>query len=266
MNTRSRPLSEAATAEAGNAGRLGRSPVLRAALLGISASLVGFTVIAAYTAWQTQIFTSMFIADAGVAVIVVPLWWGVRGLRFRHSATQPGRTMVADARIGRRIERTGLTHPTTWLMLREIGNPVPYGWQRVMWHPAVEETPENVRVMVRGKPARPGPTGPLVIELPGGVRLVPVGRVRRTPPKGYELTSRPGVHVELGSDGRPVVLRDDSPLPPHWWRRAPLLVLVGILAGGALGFAVGGAVTVLPGSVLLATLFLDGWTLTGGEP
>ncbi|MCK9904315.1 hypothetical protein MXD63_30245 [Frankia sp. Cpl3] len=266
MNARSRPVTETETVEAGSAGWLGRSPVLRAALLGISASLVGFMVIAAYTAWQTQSFTVMFTADAGVAVIVVTLWWGVRGLRFRHSATRPGHAMVADARIGRRIERTGLAHPTTLLILCEIGNPVPYGWQRVMWHPAVEEMPENVRVMVRGKPSEPGPAGPLVIELPGGVRLVPVGRVRRTPPKGYELTSRPSVHIELGSDGRPVVLRDDSPLLPRWWRRAPWLVLVGVLAGGALGFAVGGAVTVLPGSVLLAALFLDGWTLTGGEP
>lgn len=211
---------------------------------------------------------SIFLVYAAAAAVVVPLWWAMRGLRFRHAAEQPGRAMVAHPRIGKNTSGVGITHPSTWLILNDIGNPVPYGWQRVMWHPAVEEMPDEAEVIVRGRASASGPQGALVVELPGGIRLMPIGGIRREPPKRFRLASRPGVHVDLGPDGRLVIVRDDPPPRPRrwWWHRTPRLVLVGVLLGGALGFGMGGAVTVLPGAVLMSTILLTGWTLSAGEP
>ncbi len=285
----------------GRAARLGQRPVLRVALFGIAVALIGFTVIASYSIWRMprhhagERFTGVhdpaapsprgfpagpgadddddndalfiFLGYACAVAVIVPLWWGMRGLRFRHAAGQPGRAMVADPRIGRHTGGTGIAHPSTWLILNDIGNPVPYGWQRVMWHPAVEKLPDETEVIVRGRLSASGPVGTLVVELPGGVRLVPVGAVQREAPKRFRLTSRPGVNVVPGPDGRVVVSRDDPPLRPRrWWRRAPRLALVGVLLGGGLGCGVDGAVMVLPGCVLMSTVLLTGWTLSGGEP
>ncbi|MEX5637342.1 hypothetical protein [Parafrankia sp. FMc2] len=144
----------------------------------------------------------------------------MRGLRFRRAAEKPSHAMVAHLRG-------------------------PYGSQRVTWHPAVEEMPDEAEMTVRDRASESGPVGTLVVELPGGVRLTPVGGVRREPPKRFRLTSRPGVKVDLGSDGRIVIVRDDPPpRPRRWSRRTPRLVLVGALLGGALGFGLDGAATV----------------------
>ncbi|TCJ34338.1 hypothetical protein E0504_34420 [Parafrankia sp. BMG5.11] len=39
-----------------------------------------------------------------------------------------------------------------------------------------------------------------------------------------------------------------------------------VLLGGVFGFGQGGMATVLPGSVLMTTVALTCWTLSGGEP
>lgn len=210
---------------------------------------------------------SVFLVYAAAVAAGVPLWWAVRALRFRYAAEQPGRAMTAHPRIGHDTGGVGITHPSTWLILNDTGNPVPYGWQRVMWHPAVEEIPDEAEVIVRGRASASGLVGGLVVELPGGIRLTPIGGIRREPPKRFRLASRPGVKVDVGPDGRFVIVRDDPPpRPRRWWRRTPRLVLVGVLLGGTLGFGMDGAVTVLPGAVLMSTILLTGWTLSGGEP
>ncbi|WP_018637690.1 DUF3592 domain-containing protein [Parafrankia elaeagni] len=332
---------------AGRAGLIGRRPVLRVALLGISVALVGFTVIVSDTAWRTHRYDTararatavadgtvvedryyehfdlrarwvdasgrehvqrfevdhryrvgerftvaydpndpsprgfpadsgtdrdndiplLFLGYAAAVAVGVPLWWAIRGLRFRHAAEHPGRAMVAHPRVGKDTAGAGITHPSTWLILNDIGNPVPYGWQRVMWHPAVEQIPDRAEAIVRGRASESGPVGPLAVELPGGVRLTPIGKVRREPPRRFRLTSRPGVRVDVGPGGSIVIVREDPPPHPRrWWRRTPRLVLVGTLLGGALGYGLDGAVTVIPGAVLMSTILLTGWMLSGGEP
>ncbi|MCK9931670.1 hypothetical protein MXD62_31790 [Frankia sp. Mgl5] len=209
----------------------------------------------------------LFLVYAGAAAVVVPLWWGTRGLRFSYAARQPDRPMVAHPRVGRYTQRGWINYPSTRLVLYELGSPVPYAWQRVMWHPGIEEIPEKAEVTVRGESSASGLVGALAVDLPGGVRLVPVGRVRRHPPKRIELRPRAGVNAVLGPDGRIVVDRDDPPPRPHpWWRRGPRYLLVGVLLGGVFGFGQGGMATVLPGSVFMTTVVLTCWTLSGGEP
>lgn len=222
----------------------------------------GFPADPDETAAEDDLLVPVFLG----AVVAVPLTlvWVRRGLRFRLAARRPGRRTTARVRLGNRRPTIWRGPATTWLELA-----APDGtarWQRVMWHPALEEvhagSPEAGRtVTVHGSGRRPAG-----VTLSDGTRLVPLGRLREHRPPFVVFEDRGAVRVDLrdafvlpaGTSARPA-----SP----WWQGARAAAS-GAAAGAAAGLsATGGSVTGTVAFILFgATLLTSVWALSAPQP
>lgn len=186
--------------------------------------------------------------------------WGARGglyrLRRRRPTTRAKTTVLAGESRNAGPISLGLS---AWLVLEAQGERT---WQRVMWHPALHSLPEGTDIDVHGSL-----TGRrrVVAALPGGVWLVPVGRLRHRPPRTIELLDRDSSQTELDDLW---IFPAGTPVPPGapWWRRALALSLLGAAVGAGMGMAFGGGAAVLPLTLAMAAIVCNAWGLGGAEP
>ena len=208
------------------------------------------------TAAEDDLIAPVFLA-AAFALPMVGVW-GWRGLRFLLTARRSGRPMTARVHRGGHRAAAWRGPTTTWLELT-----APDGathWQRVMWHPALDDLPAGTPVSVRNRSRRPA-----VVTLPDGTRLVPLGRFRRRPPAG----------VSLGHEAVRADLRDAFLLPPgtvvrptYPWRHGALTAAAGVGLGAATGLALtGGTLIATVGFALCGTtLTTSVWALSAPQP
>ncbi|MEU6377599.1 hypothetical protein [Streptomyces sp. NPDC046909] len=188
--------------------------------------------------------------------------WVLRGLRFRVAAHRPGRPATALVRIGeRRAGPLGQGLPTTWLVL-DIDGEAAGGsrWQRVMWHPALDDLPDRVPVTVHGHRRA-------VIVLPDGTRLVPLGRLRRAAPSHTPLEAPSTVRGDLRDAF--VIPAGTVVRPAHsWWRPALPFTATGALLGTLAAFLnTGGTLTsVVACALAFSTLLTSAWALSAPQP
>ncbi|MBY8875873.1 hypothetical protein K7640_29000 [Micromonospora sp. PLK6-60] len=205
----------------------------------------------------------MPIVLAGLGTVLFALAWTVRGLLFRRAARRPGRLMAASVLAGDRPDGPPLTvGSTTWIVLADDRRRDPDRWQRVMWHPAVDSVRGTVPVTVHGDVST---NRRVVVELPGRVRLVPIGRLRHEPPKRVVLEDRADVGGGLDDF---VILPAGASLPRarRWWSRAVLFALVGAALGGGWGILVVGGLAGPLAAAAGAALLVNVWALAGAEP
>lgn len=206
---------------------------------GYEDDLVGWTVVGGFVA----------AALCGV--------WAHRGLRFRRSARRPGRPAKALVRVGERRAPLGQGLPTTWLVLGEKEGP---RWQRVMWHPALDELADRAPVTVHGRRTA-------VVVLPDGTRLVPLGRLRRVEPRHVTLEAPSTVRGDLRDSfviPAGTVVRPARP----WWRPAlPFTATGAVLGIGAAYLNTDGTlVPVVACALACATLLTSAWALSAPQP
>ncbi|WP_112469179.1 hypothetical protein [Streptomyces triticisoli] len=201
---------------------------------------------------------------AGIVAAGLCSVWAWRGLRFRWAARRPGRPMTATVCRGRQARGAGQLSESVWLTLTEPGREDgPVVRQRVMWHPALDDHTGPVEVTAHHKA---GTRGALVARLPDGTRLVPLGRLRRRPPRRVVLDTYATVRSSLRDSFTPV---DATALSARfWWRPAAWMAGVGLVVGGLFGgFVVGGSAVAAVGMALcLATLLTALWSLSAPEP
>ncbi|MFC4503104.1 MULTISPECIES: hypothetical protein [Streptomyces] len=247
----------------------------------------GFPADPEETATEDDLIMPILLG-AVVAVLLTGIWlW--RGLRFRLTSRRPGRPMTAHVRIGTRRRTYWRSPTTTWLELT-----TPQGglhWQRVIWHPALHETPPTAHtappeppatthdappeppttthrtppalpVTVHGT-ARPGSRRPAVPVLPDGTRLVPLGRLRDHAPAGLFFDDAP-VRTDL---------RDAFILPPDTaaaplWHEGALTAALGTLLGTVAGLALTDAALTTTVAIALcgAALVTSSWALSAPQP
>jgi len=202
------------------------------------------------------------IVIAGLLTVLVGLAWGLRGLLFRRATGWSRRLMTASVLAGDRPDGPPISiGNSTWIALAEDGRRGPDRWQRVMWHPVVDSVSGAVSVTVHGDVSS---RRRVVIEMPGQVRLVPIGRLRHRPPKRVVLAERVDVDGNLHDF---VILPAGASLPGRrWWWRAAIFALVGAALGGIWGILFPGGVAVLLAAAAGAALLVNVWALTGAEP
>ncbi|MFD2762631.1 DUF3592 domain-containing protein [Micromonospora eburnea] len=203
------------------------------------------------------------ILIAGFVTVLVVLAWMLRGLLFRRAAGQPRRLMMASVLAGDRPDGPPISvGNSTWVALAEDSRRGPDRWQRVMWHPAVDSVSGAVPVTVHGDVSS---KRRVVIELPGQVRLVPIGRLRHRPPKRVVLEERSDVGGNLHDF---VILPAGASLPENrrWWGRAVIFALVGTALGGLWAILFAGGLAVPLAAAAGAVLLVNVWALTGAEP
>jgi len=205
-------------------------------------------------------------------VFLVLLGWSARGRRYLRNVggPRPEGRLPATALAGRRRRVGFLSRGTSaWIALSTGSEP---GWpadrlQRVMWHPSLERLPAEFPVVVHGNPVR---CRRVVIELADGVRLVPIGRLRRRTPRLttlHRLAATPEP-ADVPSDPTPAAASTDAIAltRSRWWRVAPSAVI-----GAALGAGVGYYLTsdiagALSYSTCVAALMVNRWALAGTGP
>ncbi|MCW8382809.1 hypothetical protein [Streptomyces justiciae] len=198
------------------------------------------------------------IASAVIAALVAAALctaWARRGLVFRLAARRPGRSMTARVRIGTRAQSfPWQVARTPWLVLDDRH------WQRVMWHPALDDHPDRTSVTVHGNRAA-------VVVLPDGTRLVPVGRLRRREPASLTFADVRTARGDLRDSF--VVPAGTVVRPAHalWWQAWPATAF-GALFGFAAGFWLGDGTLLSVGGHTLAwaTLSTAEWALFAPEP
>ncbi|AWT44977.1 MULTISPECIES: hypothetical protein [Streptomyces] len=202
------------------------------------------------------------LALAGSVALAMTGVWAWRGVRFRLTGRRPGRPMTAVVRAGERPQ--GWRAPeTTWLALTDgDGRTV---WQRVMGHPALHgHDREPVEVTVHG---RTDTRRPVVVELPDGTRLVPLGRLRRGAPL-HELLDRP--RSAAGGLRDAFVIPAGTVVRPAraWWRQVLLLTGGGAVVGLVMSLALAeGGLTGTVGFVLaMGALLPSVWILSAPQP
>lgn len=202
------------------------------------------------------------LAGAGLGALALTGVWAWRGVRFRLTARRPGRPMTAVVRAGERPQ--GWRAPeTTWLALTDAGGRTV--WQRVMGHPALDDHDhEPVEVTVHGwADAR----RPVVVDLPDGTRLVPLGRLRRGAPS-HELLDRP--RSAGGGLRDAFVIPDGTVVRPAraWWRPVLLNAGGGAVVGVLMSLTLAeGSLTGTVGFVLaMGTLLPSVWILSAPQP
>jgi hypothetical protein len=215
------------------------------------------------TSAEDDLITSIVIAGLLLGSLV--LTWVLRGLLFRRAVGRPGHPMAASALSGRNTTARFVSFGnSTWFGLAEIAKPqTPVYWQRVMWHPDVDAALGHVSVVVHGAPAG---RRRVAVELTGGARLVPIGRLRHRPPKRILLAERADTRVDLADS---FILPTGTLRPPNrpWLRRSVVFAVAGAVLGAAMGVLVaGGVVLVLSFAVAGSALLVNGWALTGPEP
>ncbi|NUR40746.1 MAG: hypothetical protein HOV73_11745, partial [Streptomyces sp.] len=160
---------------------------------------------------------------AGIVAAVLCAAWARRGMAFRLASRRPGRPMTAEVRLGERAQTFPWRSATTlWLVLDDRH------WQRVMWHPALEDHPGRFPVTVHG-------TRTAVAVLPDGTRPVPVGRLRHREPARTTFADLRTVRGDLRDSF--VVPAGTLVRPAHaWWRQAWPATAFGAVLGFAAGF------------------------------
>ncbi|MFI6243177.1 DUF3592 domain-containing protein [Micromonospora sp. NPDC050795] len=204
------------------------------------------------------------ILIAGFVAVLVVLAWALRGILFRRAAGRSSSLMVASVLAGDRPDGPPISvGNSTWIAIAKDRRRGPDRWQRVMWHPAVDSVSGTIPVTVHGDVSS---KRRLVIELPGQVRLVPIGRLRHQPPKRVVLEERADVRDTLDDL---VILPAGALLPRArpWWWRAAVFALVGAVFGGICAVLfIGGGTTVPLAAVAGAALLVNVWAFTGAEP
>jgi hypothetical protein len=205
------------------------------------------------------------IGISGLIAAGLLLTWGLRGLLFSRAGTRPGQHMIAVALTGQLAQGGPVSlGNSSWFALADPATPhKSTRWQRVMWHPAIDsiDSPVNV-VMHGGMQSRRR----VVIELPDGTRLVPIGRLRHRSPKRVILDNRSDVRTDLTDS---FILPTGTPPPPsqRWWHRGLVLALVGVVIGAGMGLLIGGGgIAILPFAAAASALLVNGWALTGTDP
>jgi hypothetical protein len=274
---------------------LGLGLVVAAIFIGLS-HYDGDPTAADGAAWQLR----LTIGAAGVLVLM----WGVRAVLCWGAAKVPPQTVWATAVVGTNGK---VSAPYLQLM------PVPFHfdpiiddvletsrrarWQRVLWHPVLEQLAPGTPVTVR---IGDGMFRRAVICLPNGVTLWPAAQLRDTKPKrwrfAYRFGQRRSIALELerraaGGDVRArrrleSVLRRQfnirAPIPgdcrsvlqvvERRQRRRRLLagtvapLMVGAIAGFAYGWGGERPVASLAVAGLFFGLAMYGWGFLGGEP
>jgi len=216
----------------------------------------GFPGDADETATEDDLLIPVLLAGTATAALCTV--WAWRGLRFLLLPRRPGTTLTATVRRGPRGAGTAI-----WLVV--FGPREGKGrWQRVMWHPALDDMDGEAEVTVHG----PAPwTRTALIVLPDGSRPVPLGRLRHRPPRHDPLPADRTTRLDL----RDTFLPPPGPLPARpWWRTPAQLAALGTALGAptALLLANGGpTLTAVVGYGLLLTALLPAlWTLSGPQP
>lgn len=221
----------------------------------------GFPADPDETAAEEDLEVPIGVAGA-VAAAFCGIWAG-RGVRFRRVGRRPGRPMTAVVLSG---EPRGWAVPGPLLLaLSEVDPPGPViRWQRIMWHPGLDQVSGPVPVTVHGN-ARGRRA--VVAELPDGSRPVPIGRLQHRPPKRWPLDERSAVRADLRDA---FVLPAGAELRPArpWWRPGAVTAAVGAVAGAVLGLVLGGGglVAVVGFAIAWAAAFLSLWALGGPQP
>ncbi|WP_405773035.1 hypothetical protein [Streptomyces sp. NBC_01538] len=222
----------------------------------------GFAADPDETAAEDDLVVPIFLA--GIAAAVLCGVWARRGLRFHRTARRPGRTMTASVRRGERTGATVWQSDTTWLVLAELDRPDhPVAWQRVMWHPALDTWSGPVTVTAhRGRRGRSA----IVVVLPDGTRLVPLGRLWRRPPRHVLLYEPEAVRTDLRDSFLPARTTTRPARP--WWRPGALAAAVGAVVGAVAGFAItnGSIVAVVAFALSGASVFAASWALSAPQP
>jgi hypothetical protein len=198
---------------------------------------------------------------AGLGAVLLLLGWAVRGWAFRRAARRPAQPATATVFVGEgRPPPLGFSW---WLRLEPPDGIKGRRWQRVTWHPALEEATGPLAVSVRGPMSGPRR---VVVELADGTRLVPVRGLREVRPQHVDL-----VEVRLV---RPA--RDDAVLLPvaailgtgSRWRRGLFTAVAGAAVGAVGSLAILGADPVgLVCFVVAATvLAINVWAMVGAGP
>ncbi|WP_327317286.1 hypothetical protein [Streptomyces sp. NBC_01235] len=197
----------------------------------------------------------------GVAALLLTSVWVWRGLRFRLRVRRPGLPMTGRVRYGRR--RAAWRDPmTTWMSLTAPED-ARY-WQRVMWHPVLDETSGEVEVSVHR--AGNGSLSPAAVTLPDGTRLVPLGKLRRYRPMFMSFDDHDAVRADLRDA---FVLPADTVVRPArpWWRGAVTAAsgtALGVLAGFVLTDA--SVVAAVAFALCAGTLLTSVWALSSPQP
>ncbi|WP_432155931.1 MULTISPECIES: hypothetical protein [unclassified Streptomyces] len=196
---------------------------------------------------------AMLAAPVAAALCAV---WAWRGLRFRRTARlDPAHPMTATVHQGDRAVRVW-RGTTTWLSLTEPGD-TRSSWQRVMWHPALDdctgETPVTVRRSRRA-----------VVQLPDGTRLVPLGRLRGRPSGDVLLDDWAAARADL----RDAFVLPDRLRAAPWWLPGARVAAVGAALGVLMGCLTGGGtLTATVGFALaVSTLLTALWALAAPQP
>ncbi|MHB9861003.1 hypothetical protein [Streptomyces sp. YIM S03343] len=223
--------------------------------------------------------------------------WGWRGLRFGGLKRRSGKPMTATVWQGDRGAAPWRGPRTIWISLTDpegtvtagetsqtVGIAHPAGapeeesgtaprprraspatrWQRVMWHPALDDSGGRVPVTVRRATVW---TRSALVELPDGTRLVPLGRLRGRPARHMGIDDHEAARIDL---------RDAFVLPPGtetlssrpWWATGAVLAALGAALGIPAGVQMGGgSLTALVGFALfLAPLCPALWALSAPQP
>ncbi len=193
------------------------------------------------------------LAGVGAVGFLVP--WGWRGYAFRRVGRRPAVTTDATALRGETLDVGVLQFgDSCWL---QFGDST---FQRVMWHPsfdAFRKGPLLVHGDLTGRRR-------VVVELPDGTRLVPIGRLRHKEPRKILLAL---------SDER-VVDRDElwlfppgAVVPPAraWWRRPLLIAAVGAGIGAGMSMLFGSVTGIPAFAAAMAGFLVNVWALVGTE-
>ncbi|MFI5795405.1 hypothetical protein [Streptomyces sp. NPDC051677] len=198
----------------------------------------------------------------GVVALLLTCVWVWRGLRFRLRVRRPGRPMTGRVLYGRRLASPWRDPRTTWLALTAPEDD--RHWQRVMWHPALDELSGEVEVTVH----RAGGTSlrPAAVTLPDGTRLVPLGKLRRHRPPFLSFDDHEAVRVDLEDA---FVLPAGTLVPPArpWWRGA-MTAASGTALGVLAGFVLtdGSVIAALAFALCAGTLLTSVWALSSPQP
>ena len=195
----------------------------------------------------------MGLAGLGAAGFLLP--WAWRGLAFRRLRRRPGHEQHATGLraepLDAGVARLGAA---CWFRFGDTT------YQRVMWHPAFDsfrEGPLTVHGDLSGRRR-------VLVELPDGTQLVPVGRLRHKGPRGVLLTCSD----ELAVDSLELWLFPPGAVVPparRWWRRPLLIAAVGAAIGAGMAVLFG-TVTGIPAFAAAASgVLVSLWALTGAE-
>jgi hypothetical protein len=220
-------------------------------------SPVGFPADPEETAAEDDLVIPLGIATVAAGAFV--LTWALRGLLFRLAATRAPHELLGRALAGESANGRVSVGDSSWIALSGTDERSMTRWQRVMWHPALEELDGRVGVVVHGNPAG---RRRVVVELPDGTRLVPVGRLRRREPRTLILTGREDVRSGLILPSGTTVLTRT-----RWWRRGAVSAGLGAAVALVTGLLQGyGAGPLLPLAGAGAAVALNAWALASGEP